>query len=101
MPSPPALKEEQSSENFISGLSSRDSSESLHSSAAPPDVYQQIEAFQSPRGTSKLRNGGRYLTRVGVPGVLRNFLNTVGNEQHETASSHPTASEKASSFVET
>lgn len=93
MPSPPAVKEEQSSENFISGLSSRDSG-SLHSSAAPPDVYQQIEAFQSPRGASKLRDGGRYLARADFPGVSGNFLNTIGNEQQKTTSSHLTHQEK-------
>lgn len=87
------MKEEQSSENFISGLSSRDSGR-LHSSAAPADEYQQIEAFQSPRGAPTLRDGGPYLARAGFPGGFGNFLNTIGNEWQNTTSSHPTHQEK-------
>lgn len=49
-------KKEHSSENFISRLPNRDS-QSLNGSAAPPDVYQQIEAFQNPSVSSCTAGG--------------------------------------------
>lgn len=64
------MKEEQSSENFISGLSSRDSGR-LHSSAAPADEYQQIEAFQSPQWSTHIK-GWRAISGKGrFPGRVR------------------------------